>query len=55
MVSGRIPAMPVMAAEGQGPVMVRVLLTDTDFRSVYHPSVTVFYDEKEYTWTEEQL
>ena len=55
MVSGRIPAMPVMAAEGQGPVMVRVLLTDTDFHSVYHPSVTVFYDEKEYTWTEEQL
>ena len=47
--------MPVMASEGQGPVMVRVLLTDTDFRSVYHPSVTVFYDEKEYTWTEEQL
>ena len=47
--------MPVMASEGQGPVMVRVLLTDTDFHSVYHPSVTVFYDEKEYTWTEEQL
>ena len=47
--------MPVMASEDQGSVMVRVLLTDTDFRSVYHPSVTVFYNEKEYTWTEEQL
>nr|WP_296042964.1 SpoIID/LytB domain-containing protein [uncultured Blautia sp.] len=55
MVSGRISAMPVMASEDQGSVMVRVLLTDTDFRSVYHPSVTVFYNEKEYTWTEEQL
>ena len=47
--------MPVMASEDQGSVMIRVLLTDTDFRSVYHPSVTVFYNEKEYTWTEEQL
>ena len=47
--------MPVMASEDQGSVMVRVLLTDTYFRSVYHPSVTVFYNEKEYTWTEEQL
>ena len=55
MTSDESSVMPVMASEGQEPVMVRVLLTDTDFRSVYHPSVTVFYNEKEYTWTEEQL
>lgn len=55
MVSGEVSAIPVRASEEQEPVMIRVLLTDTDFYSVYHPSVTVSYNEKEYTWTEEQL
>lgn len=39
----------------EAPACIRVLLTDSDFQSAYHSSVTVLLDGEEKTYTSEEL